>query len=436
MFCVMALATTFASAQAQSEFDYDDLRTKSFSIYGTAGLSTAMGVDFENVNPSAGTGVAALYGGGININLRPWVRLGLNYEYSSFSREQNYSSFQPVDASAGISGSLYESSGGLAYRKKWNAYNNVDLTAEFNVMEIFDRESKWFNLYVGAGVGFSASYGNTYSIIATSETWDNMSSTSTGSTGSYTVISKVKTPNEHNIYNAPYVPAVLAVEFDVSPKFTLGLRGSAKFLFTNDVEAPTALATAGIVLRYNFVGHRLGGYDRNKSRQKYIIYNGLNSITDALNGISDKLTDIENAVVEGNVERERNEQLTKSLQEVQSALDDCRTEADNRASMPNLTMSIYYDVNSARLSNSDMLRLDDLVAELAGSDYGIELVGEASSDGETGHNQRLSQRRVDGVVDYLKSRGIDSGRISSDAIGDSNQNPNPAARKVKIFINK
>ena len=56
------------------------------------GLSWATGVWYENVNAKKSYGMAPAVGGGVDYTIRPWVRVGAEYMWSRYRREQRLSS--------------------------------------------------------------------------------------------------------------------------------------------------------------------------------------------------------------------------------------------------------------------------------------------------------------------------------------------------------
>ena len=154
-------------------------RTCTWSLYGEAGATMSHGIGISNVNAAPWTSVSPEIGAGVSFNIRPWIRLGLNYDFSKYARELRFNKLQPLDTPAGdgtidtdgthtgdLSGDfsgeiipdidgtpagdrlLLEKTGGLAYTKMWAHYHATDLTLEFNVMEIWkNRTDKRFNLY-------------------------------------------------------------------------------------------------------------------------------------------------------------------------------------------------------------------------------------------------------------------------------------------------
>ena len=50
----------------------------------------------------------------------------------------------------------------------------------------------------------------------------------------------------------------------------------------------------------------------------------------------------------------------------------------------------------------------------------IEVHGHTDSDGESVFNQQLSQERAEAVVEALRVRGVDPGRLTAIGFGESN----------------
>lgn len=127
---IALLVGTFPTSNAlaqQTEIDRKD----TWDVYGKMGISGVVGAELKRISPTTGSTVAFDWGFGGNYYLRNDLRLGLNYEHSKFTIEQNYSSFQklgglfrPEDTNNSI---LTESSGGLAYLKQWTIYNNIGI---------------------------------------------------------------------------------------------------------------------------------------------------------------------------------------------------------------------------------------------------------------------------------------------------------------------
>ena len=218
----ISLVTFMATTTNAQTLDYKALRTNTWSVYVQGGASWAGGLKFKSINPTSGTSIAPEFGLGVNYNLRPWVRLGLNYEFSKYKREQRLDKFETIDPSFNGPGSgLTENTannGGIAYRKLWNMYHNIDLTAEFNIMELWaNRECSRFNLYAGTGVGMMFAKGNTYVIGMGNEQWEDTNNAN-GATDNWTSHTWLKAENSRHNYSSFYVPVVLSAEYDVLPQ--------------------------------------------------------------------------------------------------------------------------------------------------------------------------------------------------------------------------
>lgn len=84
--------------------------------------------------------------------------------------------------------------------------------------------------------------------------------------------------------------------------------------------------------------------------------------------------------------------------------------------------NIYYDFNSAKLRSSAHVELDKLLTFLAvNRSVGIELGSHTDEIGDAKFNMGLSQRRANGVTEYLHSKGITQNRVL--AIGYGEQRP-------------
>lgn len=433
----VALATNVASATAQDDISSQDVRRNSWSVYVQGGMSWATGLDYKSVDAATGTSTAPEFGAGLNYNIRPWVRLGLNWEISKYQREQRLSSFEKVNASYGglIDGvtQLESSEGGIAYRKMWTRYNNVDFTVEFNLAEIFKRESHRFNLYLGTGVGMMFAKGNSYELGMGTERWTDPGNTDASGnviSESWTSTGWVKSTNVRHDFNSLYIPLVLSAEYDVAPRFTVGVKGTYKYVTSDEYLAASGLMNAAVVLRYNFLSKK-HGVQSNKQ-----MYERAKSDYDALKGDYDALR----AQNEKNqMQLDDNQRAMKRVQAeneaLKKALDECNK---SKVAAQQQTLVVYFPKAVSKVSKTDETRLIEFAKNLkADEEATISLIGEASADGKTKSNQRLSERRLRNVMKILNNNGISGSKISSaKAIGDANRVFEPSARKVEITVHK
>ena len=93
---IMILSAAFTvmplTVNAQ-EKGYGAYRTGSWSLYGEGGATRVHGLGMQDVKAAPFTDVSPEFGLGVSYNIRPWVRLGLNYDWSGFAREQRLDRF-------------------------------------------------------------------------------------------------------------------------------------------------------------------------------------------------------------------------------------------------------------------------------------------------------------------------------------------------------
>lgn len=416
--CLGAFVVSTTNVSAQD--DQKSLRTNTWSIYGQGGTSWATGLDYKNVHSSAGESIAPEMGVGVNYNLRPWIRFGLNYEFSKYKREQRFTEFQSMNYKPAIqTGELIESNGGMIYGDMWTWYHNVDLTAEFNIMELWvNRSSRRFNLYAGTGLGAMFAKGNTYTMGMGAEVWHDTSATN----GDWTNTGWVKATNDRHHYQSAYMPFNLSAEYDVSPRLTLGVKGQYKCVFSSDDMAPDGLFATAFTIRYNFVPSC-------KQYYKDALYKRNNEYNDLINEARRTKAELEVAITDLNTENER---LKKLLEECSESLDECEKYVRIK------DLNVYFHLNDATVTRDEEARLAAFARELKADErFTINLVGEASAEGETLHNQELSEARLANVIKLLNQNGVGHDRIkSAKAVGSSKQIHDASGRKVEITVNR
>lgn len=99
---------------------------------------------------------------------------------------------------------------------------------------------------------------------------------------------------------------------------------------------------------------------------------------------------------------------------------------------------IYYPLNKHKIEDIKpdyQLVLGDLLRDLKNCPTcTIHLIGYADKTGPEDYNEKLSKRRTDSVLLYLKNGGIDPNRIITRPVGETGTGDDNA-RKVEIFIN-
>lgn len=429
-------------------------RTCTWSLYGEAGATTSHGIGISNVNAAPWTSISPEIGAGVSFNIRPWIRLGLNYDFSKYARELRFNKLQPLGTPAGdgtidtdgthtgdLSGEiipdidgtpagdrlLLEKTGGLAYTKMWTHYHATDLTLEFNVMEIWkNRTDKRFNLYAGAGFGWLFAKGNTYNIAMGNERWKEKYKETTDIW--------LKAENTRHNYNSGYVPMLVSAEFDVTPIVTLGLQGNYKRLFKCN-NAPKGIGTVSMVVRLNLLGGK-SGYKSKASRLRES-ENALAAMRDMNEVLKDEcedsMSDLKDELAESQHEIEK---LKSQLEGLKKENEELKTQVEDKPKHDTLdTGCAMFDFDSYKLRPQAKAELNDFANRLKSMEgYDLVVIGEASAIGDSGYNQRLSERRIDSVINYLGKKGIDCSSAYRQALGDSRNDKSESAQRATILV--
>ena len=427
-------------------------RTCTWSLYGEAGATMSHGIGISNVNAAPWTSVCPEIGAGVSFNIRPWIRLGLNYDFSKYARELRFDKLQPLgdfagDGSIDIDGNLsgdilpdidgsvtedrllLEKTGGLAYTKMWTQYHATDLTLEFNVMEIWkNRTDKRFNLYAGAGFGWLFARGNTYNIAMGNERWKEKYKETTDIW--------LKAENTRHNYNTGYVPMLVSAEFDVSPIVTLGLQGNYKRLLKCD-NAPKGIGTVSMVVRLNLLGGKSGYKSKSgklrESENALAAMRDMNEAVkedceDSVHSLKDDLADSENEVA----------RLKSELEDLKKENEALKSQAEEKPKMSRDTLGnicVMFDFDSSKLRKQAKTELDDFAKRIKSTEgYELFVTGEASASGDSRYNLKLSELRIDSVISHLSKKGIDCSRAYRQPLGDTGKDSSKSAQRVTILI--
>jgi len=79
---------------------------------------------------------------------------------------------------------------------------------------------------------------------------------------------------------------------------------------------------------------------------------------------------------------------------------------------------VLFELNSAVLTSGAKAVLDQSVATLKASNGKAMVAGHTDSTGDAAYNQSLSAARAKAVVDYLVSKGVSAGNLSSNGYGE------------------
>lgn len=406
-----------------------ELRHRTWSFYTQGGLSWATGVWYRNIDAKRSYRQSAAAGGGIDLTIRPWVRVGAEYIWSRYRREQRLSA---LDAKAMPV---------KAYGNYMMNLHNAKLGVGLNLMEIWpERRAQWLNIWAGTGAGYTFGRGNEYGIhFSNTLTQGGQTTPLTGGASisnddAITITGNVRTTNRHERFNAFYIPASLHVEADLCRRLTVGLKGEMDWLLNRGDIAPKGYAFALVTLRYNLVPSR--------ARVQRAYYEGEIS---ALGARLDALR------LEADRSRARADEAEEALRlaetqnaDLQGLLTDCEecraraeaeAEAEAVASAAPTSHFVQFDHNSSHVGGAEADRLRAFARSVRGER--LALVAEASTPGGEDYNVRLSERRLRRVVEILVGEGLPAGDLRpATAIGARNGKPSAEGRRVTITVVK
>lgn len=420
-----SLLTVGAQAQTASEGIADpprdtnkELRTRTWSVYAQGGLSWATGVWYQNQDAKKSYKQSPAVGGGFDFTIRPWVRIGADYIWSRYRREQR---FDKLDTQA---------SPAKSYGNYVMNTHNVKVGAQFNFMEFWpNRKPQWLNIWMGTGLGGTFARGNEYGIWIGNTISENGNTTAffgdmnISNDATVTITGKVATVNRREKFNKLFIPATLHIEADVSRQFTLGLKGEVDWLLNRKEVAPKNLIYALATVRYNFVRSRA-----NKEREFY------NEEIAALNDRTNAMRqEAETAMARADREAALRQQAEQQNSDLQRQLNDCRNSKRAVAEAPEHYVQFAH--NSSYMSREETDRLRSFARSMKGEKLAI--LAEASTPGTPEYNQTISERRLERVVKVLLKEGFAPEDLHPQtAIGAQNGKKNFEGRRVTIKVKK
>ena len=110
---------------------------------------------------------------------------------------------------------------------------------------------------------------------------------------------------------------------------------------------------------------------------------------------------------------------------------------EQELAIPEEILKVYFEVGESDLAKNYETDLDKILDQLKDNpDFGVEISGYASSDGDEEYNEKLSNQRAIAVLDYLNHRGIVRRRIVAKGYG-ANENESESKeedRRVDVRI--
>lgn len=419
LFTVGAQAQTEGEGMADPPCDTNkELRTNTWSIYAQGGLSWANGVWYENIDAKSSYKQSPAVGGGIDFTIRPWVRIGADYIWSRYRREQRFSTINTQVMPVKTYGNYVMNT------------HSVKLGAQFNFMEFWPaRKAQWFNIWIGTGVGGIFARGNEYGMWINNTMTENGtnkpigSNTNINNDGTVTITGNVSTRNRHENFDKLYIPATLHIEADVSRRFTLGVKGEMDWLLNRKEVAPKHLIYAMATVRYNFV--------QSRARKLRNYYDGeLAALNDRANNLRQEAESEKARADREAALRQKAEQQNSDLQR---QLDDCQK--SKKAVVATQEHFVQFAHNSSYMSREEMDRLRTFARSVKGEK--LSILAEASTPGLREYNQTLSERRLKRVVKVLLKEGFAPEDLQPQtAIGAKNGKKTFEGRRVTIKVKK
>lgn len=425
---IMVLFSAFVTVKAYAQTDGEskeqpprdrnsELRTCTWSVYAQGGLSWATDVWYQNLDAKRSYQQSPAVGGGIDFTIRPWVRVGAEYLWSNYRREQRFSRIDTKTMPVKTYGNYLMN------------YHNVKLGAGFNIMELWPRRSaQWLNIWGGTGVGYTFAKGNEYGIFFSNTKTQNGTTTpfvdgeTINNESAITITGNVRTENRHEKFNTPFIPASLHVEADLSRRLTVGLKGEIDWMLNRKDIAPKIFVIAMVTLRYNFVPSR-AKVQRNYYEGKLSALNG--SLADLRQEVASEKT---------RADRENSERILaeQKIEELGRRLEDCEnSKLAEAATEP--SHFVQFANNSSTISAEELDRLKLFAQTVRGKK--LSLVAEASTPGTEEYNLRLSEYRLASVVNALVKEGFSLFDLSpKTAIGEQAGKPLADGRRVSIKV--
>jgi outer membrane protein OmpA-like peptidoglycan-associated protein len=113
-------------------------------------------------------------------------------------------------------------------------------------------------------------------------------------------------------------------------------------------------------------------------------------------------------------------QMDKQAEEIKKTVPDAKVERVGEGLVVEFNSNVLFGFDKSYVSDEAKTSLDKLVVVLVNyPDTDIEIQGHTDSKGSVNYNQALSERRSNAVSDYLISKSISAGRLTSKGFGEN-----------------
>lgn len=262
---VIALAIlSVAGVQAQQTYN-DTVRTKTWTLYVAGGVS-----GYRGLRGGSETGVLRSIvpdlSLGLKYNINPGVRVGLNFGYTMIkAKNAGIAYSQTVTEGYHIGGyddAILTVDKAVMINRIDNHLAGVDLNFDINLLSGLDRQNERLNLWLGSGVGYY--YGWNRHTITTAVREEAVSNTD----DHFNIYSNdyIATDVANTRIHALYIPVRLSVEYDVSQRWTVGMKAEGRYMPLIWRYTAKGIWSANLTLAYNFVAKR---YSRQTIEERY-----------------------------------------------------------------------------------------------------------------------------------------------------------------------
>jgi outer membrane protein OmpA-like peptidoglycan-associated protein len=99
---------------------------------------------------------------------------------------------------------------------------------------------------------------------------------------------------------------------------------------------------------------------------------------------------------------------------------------------PATVETILFDFNSSRIRRDESKHLDEMASRLKQDGKQVSLLGYTCDIGTERYNQRLSESRANSVASFLRSKGVEIGRVEGKGACCAVSDEKPRNRRVEI----
>lgn len=232
--------------------DYNDtVRTNSWTMYVSGGISN---IHELRRGPDIGvhSTIAHDVGLGVKYNILPWVRVGA---YFGYTKGKSYNPDIATDRSVirdypigGYDDGVLTIDRAVIADRSVLHLVGMDMSADLNFLELWPKRNQRWNLWFGMGVGYYHGWNRNSLTTAIRE------EAIAQGVDHYNIYSKdyIVTGQEDKQVNLLYIPTRLVLSYDLSPRWTLGLKGEYRCMPLHVDYTPKGIWSADLSIAYNF----------------------------------------------------------------------------------------------------------------------------------------------------------------------------------------